>query len=126
MDLRINSKSRVPVHLQLEQQIKHLIMTGSFKVGDRLPSIRAMAGFLRMPHPPRVAQRGQVWQNLLAVTRCSRRRLDIALRAIAGGSSSRTADRLVRRARSTGKAQRAQDACSIEAERGDGERSRPL
>ena len=48
MDLQINSKSRVPVHLQLEQQIKHLIMTGGFEVGDRLPSIRAMAGFLRI------------------------------------------------------------------------------
>ena len=48
MDLRINLKSQVPVHLQLEQQIKHLIMTGRFGVGDRLPSIRAMAGFLRI------------------------------------------------------------------------------
>ena len=48
MNLQINSKSRVPVHLQLEQQIKHLIMTGSFEVGSRLPSIRAMAGFLRI------------------------------------------------------------------------------
>lgn len=48
MDLQINSKSRVPIHLQLEQQIKHLILTGGFGVGDRLPSIRAMAGFLRI------------------------------------------------------------------------------
>jgi len=32
----------------LEQQIKHLIMTGGFEVGGRLPSIRAMAGFLRI------------------------------------------------------------------------------
>ena len=48
MNLQINSKSGVPVHLQLEQQIKHLIMTGSFEVGSRLPSIRAMAGFLRI------------------------------------------------------------------------------
>src|SRR5918993_3518332 len=48
MDLRINSKSHVPVHVQLEGQIKHLILTGNFKVGSRLPSIRAMAGFLRV------------------------------------------------------------------------------
>ena len=48
MDLQINSKSHVPVHLQLGQQIKHLIMTGGFEVGDRLPSTRAMAGFLRI------------------------------------------------------------------------------
>jgi GntR family transcriptional regulator len=32
----------------LEEQIKHLILTGSFEVGDRLPSIRALAGFLRV------------------------------------------------------------------------------
>jgi GntR family transcriptional regulator len=48
MDLRINSKSHVPVHVQLEGQIKHLILSGSFEVGSRLPSIRAMAGFLRV------------------------------------------------------------------------------
>jgi GntR family transcriptional regulator len=48
MDLQINSKSHVPVHVQLEEQIKHLILTGSFQVGDRLPSIRALAGFLRV------------------------------------------------------------------------------
>src|ERR671921_384932 len=48
MDLRINSKSHVPVHVQLEGQIKHLILMGNFEVGSRLPSIRAMAGFLRV------------------------------------------------------------------------------
>src|SRR3712207_9411241 len=48
MDLQINSKSHVPVHVQLEEQIKHLILTGRFEVGSRLPSIRAMAGFLRV------------------------------------------------------------------------------
>ena len=48
MDLQINSKSRVPMHVQLEEQIKHLILTGSFEVGSRLPSIRALAGFLRV------------------------------------------------------------------------------
>src|ERR687896_1559661 len=48
MDLQISSKSHVPVHVQLEEQIKHLILTGSFQVGDRLPSIRSLAGFLRV------------------------------------------------------------------------------
>jgi DNA-binding transcriptional regulator YhcF (GntR family) len=32
----------------LEEQIKHLILTGRFPVGSQLPSIRAMAGFLRI------------------------------------------------------------------------------
>ena len=32
----------------MEEQIKHLILTGRFEVGSRLPSIRALAGFLRV------------------------------------------------------------------------------
>ena len=48
MDLQINQKSHVPVHVQLEEQIKHLILTGTFEAGDQLPSIRALAGFLRV------------------------------------------------------------------------------
>jgi GntR family transcriptional regulator len=48
MDLQVNLKSHVPVHVQLKEQIKHLILTGNFEVGSRLPSIRAMAGFLRI------------------------------------------------------------------------------
>src|SRR4028118_362154 len=48
MDLRINSKSHVPVHIQLEEQIKHLVLTGGFAVGSRLPSIRTLAGYLRV------------------------------------------------------------------------------
>lgn len=48
MELRVNSKSHVPVHVQLEEQIKHLILSGGFEVGSRLPSIRSMAGFLRI------------------------------------------------------------------------------
>src|SRR3712207_9172293 len=48
MDLQINSKSHVPVHVQLKEHIKHLILTGKLEVGSRLPSIRAMAAFLRM------------------------------------------------------------------------------
>jgi DNA-binding transcriptional regulator YhcF (GntR family) len=48
MDLRVDQKSHVPVHVQLEEQIKHLILTGGFEVGSRLPSIRALAGYLRI------------------------------------------------------------------------------
>ena len=48
MDLRVDSKSQVPVHVQLEEQIKHLILTGGFSVGGKLPSIRALAGYLRV------------------------------------------------------------------------------
>jgi DNA-binding transcriptional regulator YhcF (GntR family) len=48
VDLQINQESHVPIHVQLEEQIKHLILTGNFVAGDRLPSIRALAGFLRV------------------------------------------------------------------------------
>jgi DNA-binding transcriptional regulator YhcF (GntR family) len=48
MDLQVNSKSHVPVHVQLEEQIKHLVLTGGFALGSRLPSIRALAGYLRV------------------------------------------------------------------------------
>lgn len=32
----------------MEEQLKHLILTGRFEVGSRLPSIRALAGYLRV------------------------------------------------------------------------------
>ncbi len=34
MDLQINSKSHVPVHVQLEEQLKHLILSERFEVGE--------------------------------------------------------------------------------------------
>lgn len=48
MDLKVNSRSHVPVHVQLQEQLKHLILTGNLTVGDRLPSIRMLAGYLRI------------------------------------------------------------------------------
>jgi GntR family transcriptional regulator len=48
MDLQVNPESPVPVHVQLEEQIKHFILTGGFGVGSRLPSIRTLAGYLRV------------------------------------------------------------------------------
>lgn len=46
--LNINSKSHVPVHVQLEEQLKHLILGGGLETGSRLPSIRELAGYLRV------------------------------------------------------------------------------
>ena len=48
MELRVNSRSHVPVHVQLQEQLKHLILTGDLAVGSRLPSIRMLAGYLRI------------------------------------------------------------------------------
>ena len=46
--LRVNRQSAVPVHVQLQAQIRHLISTGSFKPGMQLPTVRQLAGFLRI------------------------------------------------------------------------------
>ena len=46
--LRVNRQSSVPVHVQLQTQIRHLISTGSLKSGMQLPTVRQLAGFLRI------------------------------------------------------------------------------
>ena len=46
--LRVNRKSAVPVHVQLMSQIRHLISTGALKPGMQLPTVRQLAGFLRI------------------------------------------------------------------------------
>jgi GntR family transcriptional regulator len=46
--LRVNRKSTVPVHVQLQTQIRHLINTGALKPGMQVPTVRQLAGFLRI------------------------------------------------------------------------------
>lgn len=46
--LRLNRQSGVPVHAQLKTQICHLISTGALRPGMRLPTVRQLAGFLRI------------------------------------------------------------------------------
>lgn len=46
--LRVNRQSAVPVHAQLTTQIRHLIETGGLKPGVQLPTVRQLAGFLRI------------------------------------------------------------------------------
>ena len=46
--LRVNRQSSVPVHVQLTTQIRHLIGTGALKPGMQLPTVRQLAGFLRI------------------------------------------------------------------------------
>jgi GntR family transcriptional regulator len=46
--LRVNRHSAVPVHVQLGTQIRHLISTGRLKPGMQLPTVRQLAGFLRI------------------------------------------------------------------------------
>lgn len=46
--LRVNRQSSVPVHVQLTTQVRHLIETGHLKPGMQLPTVRQLAGFLRI------------------------------------------------------------------------------
>ncbi len=46
--LRVNRKSAVPVHVQLQTQIRHLIDMGALKPTMQLPTVRQLAGFLRI------------------------------------------------------------------------------
>lgn len=46
--LRVNRKSAVPVHVQLQAQVRHLIDIGVLKPGAQLPTVRQLAGFLRI------------------------------------------------------------------------------
>lgn len=46
--LRVNRQSAVPVHAQLQTQLRHLISTGGLKPGMQLPTVRQLAGFLRI------------------------------------------------------------------------------
>ncbi|MGA9350026.1 MAG: GntR family transcriptional regulator, partial [Anaerolineae bacterium] len=43
MAIQINRKSRVPVYLQIVDQIKHLIAAGRLQPGEQLPTIRQLA-----------------------------------------------------------------------------------
>jgi GntR family transcriptional regulator len=58
--LRISASSGVPVHLQIEQQIKQSIASGVLCAGDSLPSTRRTAADLRI-NPNTVAR---AFQNL--------------------------------------------------------------
>ena len=48
MNIRIQSKSGVPIYEQIEEQLKDEILSGRLKEGDPLPSIRGLAGDLKI------------------------------------------------------------------------------
>jgi GntR family transcriptional regulator len=48
MDLRLNRKSQLPLHVQLKAQLTHLIRAGQLAPGAQLPTVRQLAGFLRI------------------------------------------------------------------------------
>jgi len=48
MKLHIKPKSKVPIYIQVEEQIRSLIAAGQLRPGDQLPTIREMAADLRV------------------------------------------------------------------------------
>lgn len=48
MDLQVNRQSQLPIHVQLKAQLTHLIQAGQLLPGTQLPTVRQLAGFLRI------------------------------------------------------------------------------
>ena len=48
MDLNLNRQSQLPIHVQLKAQLVHLIHAGHLAAGVQLPTVRQLAGFLRI------------------------------------------------------------------------------
>ena len=48
MDIIISNSSGKPIYEQITSQIKEMIMNGSLKAGDALPSMRTLAQNLRI------------------------------------------------------------------------------
>ena len=48
MDLRLNRDTHLPVHTQLKAQLVYLIQSGQMAAGTQLPTVRQLAGFLRV------------------------------------------------------------------------------
>lgn len=46
LHFQVNTQSGVPAYRQLMEQVKYYVASGLLKEGDRLPSIREMAGVL--------------------------------------------------------------------------------
>ncbi len=48
MKLHIEPESKVPIYIQVEEQIRSLIAAGQLRPGDQLPTIRELAAELRV------------------------------------------------------------------------------
>ncbi|HYL80239.1 MAG TPA: GntR family transcriptional regulator [Candidatus Acidoferrum sp.] len=48
MDLQINRQSQLPIHVQLQAQLTHMIQAGQLSPGTQLPTVRQLAGYLRI------------------------------------------------------------------------------
>jgi GntR family transcriptional regulator len=48
MELRIELDSKVPIYVQIEEQVRSMIAAGQLRPGDQLPTIRQLAADLRV------------------------------------------------------------------------------
>jgi GntR family transcriptional regulator len=48
MEIKLNRKDQLPIHAQLKTQLVYLIRSGELKPGTQLPTVRQLAGFLRV------------------------------------------------------------------------------
>lgn len=48
MNLQIDSESKVPIYVQIEEQVRALIAAGQLRPGEQLPTIRELAADLRV------------------------------------------------------------------------------
>ncbi|MBC8505165.1 MAG: GntR family transcriptional regulator [Anaerolineales bacterium] len=48
MQIEIDLLSKIPIYVQIIDQVKHMIATGSLEPGDQLPTVRQLATDLRV------------------------------------------------------------------------------
>lgn len=48
MEIEIDLISKIPIYVQIIDQVKHMIATGSLEPGDQLPTVRQLATDLRV------------------------------------------------------------------------------
>ncbi len=48
MQIKINLQSKVPIYIQIIDQIKHMLAVGELEPGDQLPTTRQLAADLRV------------------------------------------------------------------------------
>ena len=48
MEIKIDVRSKIPIYVQIIDQIKHLIATGDIRPDDQLPTVRKLATELRV------------------------------------------------------------------------------
>ena len=48
MQIELDFRTKIPIYVQINDQVKHMIATGRLKPGDQLPTVRQLATDLRI------------------------------------------------------------------------------